>query len=268
MTTFRVKPELRRLNFSTRFVQGYRFLDKCGEAIARLESTLDKGWIPAETLPTGGVIRNYALGMTAKFNSEALEVEQTEFIAPEIFLDQTCRIYDTLWRLFEIEAILVPVMRVLVQVGLPDLETSEIYIRKLSFVTPEKAAVNLLGGVESALSFALITEEECQDFGVKSKRRHRLAVNSAKQVSSVATDTNLLLGRMSLLTSRHKEAGRALLELRRKHVSEVVVAVIVDLEQTLESEYMTASFPLNEFVKSRFEFSQRVLKALPTTLET
>jgi hypothetical protein len=42
-----------QFSFTVRFVQGYRFLDRCGDAIIRLEETLDEGWIPGELVPTG-----------------------------------------------------------------------------------------------------------------------------------------------------------------------------------------------------------------------
>ena len=38
---------------SVRFVQGYRYLDRCGEALIKLENSLHEGWIPTEPTPKG-----------------------------------------------------------------------------------------------------------------------------------------------------------------------------------------------------------------------
>src|SRR5438874_533320 len=100
-----------------RFIQGYRYLDRCGEALVRLESVLGDGWLPIEAAPKGGGIKNDALGVVATFNTEAMTVQQSEFIAFETFLDSAGKIYDTLWQVFEIKRIIGPAMRIVLQMG-------------------------------------------------------------------------------------------------------------------------------------------------------
>lgn len=43
--------ELNQIAFSLRPVQGYRYLDRCGEMIIKLENTLDSGWMPKDMTP-------------------------------------------------------------------------------------------------------------------------------------------------------------------------------------------------------------------------
>ena len=64
---------------TVRFDQGYRYLDKCGEAMIRLEEVLPPGWLPGQIDPNGAVMHNFALGMEVRFNSQWLTVVQAEF---------------------------------------------------------------------------------------------------------------------------------------------------------------------------------------------
>jgi hypothetical protein len=86
---------------SLRFIQGYRYLDRCGEALVKLENVLEKGWLPAESAPKAGALRNDQLGMTSTFNSEGMTVQQTAPVSFELFLDQVCKIFDTLWQILK-----------------------------------------------------------------------------------------------------------------------------------------------------------------------
>ena len=73
---------MRRENFriheivgSVKFVQGYRYLDKCGEALIRLEDELGEGWLPMDATVKGGGIVNEALGLKCVFSSQAISIE-------------------------------------------------------------------------------------------------------------------------------------------------------------------------------------------------
>ena len=261
-----VIPEFKHLQFSARFAQGYRYLDRCGEAMVRLERNLDKGWVTGDINPTAGNMRNYTLGLAAKFSADSVLFDQTEFIAYDSFKDQCCKMFDILWRTFEIESVLVPVFRVVIQVGVDTSADAEAYIRQLSFVTPDKSLLNFLEGKETAMSFAVVTEDDVSAYGTKATARRRLGVNAVTQATQPDMDTRILQ-RVPLLSNRHREAAKALLELRRKHVSAVINAIIVDLEQTLESEYDTASLPLPDFLDDRWQHANKLLKMLPKTFD-
>ena len=93
------------MQLSVRFIQGYRYLDRCGECLIRLEAALEHSWIPVETSPNSGSMKNEAVGLSMIFNSEGLNVRQAEYLAFELFQDQSCKAYDVLWRTLEIERI-------------------------------------------------------------------------------------------------------------------------------------------------------------------
>jgi hypothetical protein len=114
---------------TVRFVQGYRFLDSCGEAVIQLENTLEEGWLPGDLVPTGGTMKNYALGLATKFDSQQLTVQQSEFIDFGIFADQTAKIYETLWRVLKINEVLSPAFRIVFQAGFENPQLADLYIR-------------------------------------------------------------------------------------------------------------------------------------------
>jgi hypothetical protein len=58
-----------RLSLTIRFDQGYRYLDKCGETMIRLEDSLPEGWLPGPIDPNGALIQNFAMGLHVRFNS-------------------------------------------------------------------------------------------------------------------------------------------------------------------------------------------------------
>ena len=58
----------------------------------RLEESLDEGWIPVEASPTSGSIKNEPLGMGVNFNSEGMNVRQSEYLLFESFKDQSCKV--------------------------------------------------------------------------------------------------------------------------------------------------------------------------------
>lgn len=75
--------QVHAIQASIRFIQGYRYLDRCGEALVKLENTLADGWIPSETSPKAGVLKNDQLSMTASFSSESMTIQQAESISFE-----------------------------------------------------------------------------------------------------------------------------------------------------------------------------------------
>ena len=104
--------ELHQISSTLRFIQGYRFLDRCGEAVINLEERLDSGLIPGELKPTGGTMVNHECGMRARFDSESVSITQQEYLDFDLFLDQSCRTYETLCQTFEIGRMNTPSLNV------------------------------------------------------------------------------------------------------------------------------------------------------------
>lgn len=77
----RDKLKLTQNIFEARFDQGYRYLDRCGDAMILLEKGLpgitdDKVWMPEEMAPRGARIKCPALDVTLHFDAHRLCVDQ------------------------------------------------------------------------------------------------------------------------------------------------------------------------------------------------
>ncbi len=246
-----------RFSFTVRFVQGYRFLDKCGEAIVRLEETLDPGWIPAETIPTGGQLRNYTLGMGAKFHSESLTVTQSEFLSFDVFHDQCCKIYEVLRSTFEIRRVLTPVLRVICQVGFPDVEAAEEFLRELDLCTMDPDLCRALGGRNESLSFTLCTQDDIEWYGMDARRRRRCDVRAIRQERQPFFDERLVQ-RIALLPERYRDAMQGLRKLRTQHADIREHAVQIDFEDSFETEFNSRNLDLPTFLTEARAWSERM----------
>ena len=74
-------PKLQKQIFEARYERGYRYLDRCGEAMLILEELLaaqtGKIWLPGEMQPQGAHLKCPELDMTVVFDTAKLGVEQT-----------------------------------------------------------------------------------------------------------------------------------------------------------------------------------------------
>jgi hypothetical protein len=242
---------------SVRFVQGYRFLDRCGEAIIRLEDELDEGWVPGETKPTGGRLHNFTLGMVATFDSASLNVVQEEFLSFDHFLDQTGRIYDVLRGTFDVKRILTPTSKVIHQVGFANGESAEDALRTLSLCTTDRQMLSELGGTEEAKSFTICTRKEVPWQESQASRRTRLDARVIRQERQPRFDERLLQ-RLALLPERHHVAMRDLRRVRRQHSQIVDFAVQFDAEYSFEGEFSSRSFDLRRFLADTRDWAEHL----------
>jgi hypothetical protein len=74
------EPVLRQRIFEARYERGYRYLDRCGDAMVILEDLLAEGtgclWFPAEATPTAARMICPDLDATLVFNAQSLVLEQ------------------------------------------------------------------------------------------------------------------------------------------------------------------------------------------------
>ena len=239
-----------------RFVQGYRYLDRCGEALVRLEDALDEGWIPVETTPSRGALRNYTLGMLAQFQSESMTVRQSEFISYEHFRDQTCKVYEILWNTFGVKRILTPALCVVVQVGFEELDQAEQFVRGLNLCTPSEGLLTLLGGDVSAARFTLCTEHSVTWQDVPVLRRRRFELGAIRQEKQPDFDERVMR-RLALIPMREREAIGALMKLRRDHPKVAPAAAQFDLENSYESEFASNTFDLASFIDESWKWAEQ-----------
>ncbi len=249
--------EIHRIASSLRFVQGYRFLDRCGEAIIKLEEVLDKGWIPNETSPKGGVLVNHVLGMTVRFDSGSVKLVQTEFCDFNYFQDQACKIFDVLRQTFEIKRINAPSLQVIRQRGFEQVAAAEEYIGEMRLCHPNAEVLVVLGGHNSAFSFTLCSEEETTWQEVSVLRRRRLDVQTVLQEQQPAFDDRLMQ-RARLLPERQRDAMQALASLRRRHPTISPVAAQFDAENAFETEFDTETFDLPDFLAESWTWHEKL----------
>jgi hypothetical protein len=140
--------EFQSVQLSLRFIRGYRYLDRCGECLVRLEDVLEDGWIPSEASPTSGTMRNEPLGMGLIFNSEGMNVRQSEYMAFEEFADQACKIYETVWRVLGIERISTPSLVVFYQKGFDEdqEDDAERYLLEMKICRADEELLKTMGG--------------------------------------------------------------------------------------------------------------------------
>jgi hypothetical protein len=218
-----------------RFVQGYRYLDRCGEAIVRLEKVLDKHWIPAEPRPTGGAMRNAKLGMLATFSADNLQVQQEEFISYEHFRDQTCKVYETLMNVFEIDTVLTPAAAVTLQIPYETIEQAQDAVRALAVAQFDPNLVARMGGIEASTSHVLCTEETVSLARDRVTRRRRIDVHPVRQIARPDFDSRVVQ-RLGLLSIRQQEALQAIIDFRRKHPASPQDLVQIEVESASERE--------------------------------
>ncbi len=248
------------INATIRFIQGYRYLDRCGEALIKLENVLTADWITTETSPKSGNIKNDQLGMAGAFSSEAMTVTQTEFVSFEHFLDQTCKIYDTLWQTFEIKRINAPTLRVFAQRGFEENELQEAskYLMSLGICTPHPTLVRILGGPIGNLESVLVTEDDVTWNDSLVHRRRRLQSQVVRQERQPPFDERMLK-RARQLGDRQRDAIQGLNKLRKLHPPIAPVAVQLDVEDSFETEFNADEFDLPTFLQQAWQWANSVL---------
>ena len=252
-----------QIQTTIRFIQGYRYLDRCGEALVKLENVLAEGWLPAETSPKAGLLKNDQLGMTASFNSEGMTTAQSEFVSFEHFLDQTCKVFDTLWQTFELKRINLPTIHVVFQKGFKDdeLEEAAQFLLKQRLCVPHPGLVDLMGGRTDAVDFVLVTTEDLEWNQERVHRRRRIQNQVVRQERQPPFDERMLR-RTRQLGSTQQAAIAALINLRRLHPEISPVAAQLDLEHSFETELSAEAFDLTTFLDQGWKWAESVCSGI------
>ena len=251
------------LSFSLRFIQGYRYLDRCGECLIRLEDTLDTGWIPMETSPTSGSMKNETLGMALSFNSEGLTVKQSGFLDFDIFLDQSCKTYEILWRALDVNRINTPALTIQYQLGFDEEkgDAAEEYLLSMKLCQAEKGLLQAIGGKQQAIQFVVVTQVGPTTQDVPVERRRRFQAGVVRQERQPSFNARLLQ-RARTLGSKQHDALVALMRMKRQHPEIKPFAVQFDLEDSLDMELPTREFDALDFIKEARDWSDDLLNAI------
>ncbi|MCU0703097.1 MAG: hypothetical protein MUF18_03805 [Fimbriiglobus sp.] len=240
---------LHELRLSARFVRGYRYLDRAGEALVRLEDVLEKEWLPAEISPKSGTMRNDLLGMQLVFNSEGLNVTQEGVLSPPHFLDQACKILDVLASVLEVDTFIAPAVGVEYQKGFDagQEEQAEAGLRNLGLVSVSERVAQIVGATPQALTYAMIHRAGDRWGEVRVENTRRLAVQVLRQARRESPDQRLLT-RAKLLPEKQRDALTAVLAAKKMMPDVSPLAVQVELENRLEGEIARSDFPCFDFI--------------------
>lgn len=253
--------EIHNIGFSLRFLRGYRYFDRCGEALLRLEDALENGWIPAETLPSSGIIRNDELGLAVRFNADGVQVQQNDAFSFDTFRDQSCKVFDVLRLVLEINRINVPSMQATYQRGFENVDDAESELQSLGLAAPARKSLDLLGGSQSAFSATLCTDAEIVWGGYPTIQRRRLNASSIAQLRQPPFDDRLLK-RARLLPQNQREAMQALLRVRANWPHGKPYATQIELENSFESEFDAKTFDLPQFLLDSWNWAETCRKQL------
>ncbi len=255
---------LTELRLSIRFIRGYRYLDRCGEALIKLEDVLDSKWIPGEISPKGGVIRNDVLGMETTFHSEGLNVTQSGLISFEHFRDQACKIVDVLRSTFSVDKYLSPGVGLTYQQGFEenDIEIAEKTLIALGLLTISPALIREVGGSTTSMNFAILTKVADNWNGLGIEHNRRIAGQVVRQVRQDPIDTRLV-SRVKLLPQKQRDAMEALRSLRKMHPTIKPVAVQLDLENRLEGELPYNELVVHDFLTESESWARSVVGRIP-----
>jgi hypothetical protein len=254
--------EVTSLIATIRWINGYRYLDRCGEALLRLEERLDAGWATGEIVPTSGTMKNYRLSMGARFGTDQLNVyQQGEFISFEHFRDETALIYETLANVFEVKRINAPTFKLVAQHACETADKGDATIHALHLISHDQRLLDELGGVSKASSFVLCTEQDTAWNEEPVHLRRRFEANTVRQERQPDFD-NRLMQRIPLLSLKDREIVQDLMKLRRHHPKFGPFAAQLEIESAFESEFSTRYFDTRQFLSDQWEWSRHCITRL------
>jgi hypothetical protein len=247
------------LQVSVRFIQGYRYLDRCGDCLIRLEEALDDGWITHETSPTSGSMKNDPQGMSITFNSEGLNVRQAEYLMFDTFKDQSCKAYDILSRTLTIERVSAPTMRIWYQKGFDENQEddAEQYLLNMSLCKTDAKLLEAMGGRQAAMQFTIITEHAGLLNDASVDWRRRLQANVVKQVRQQNFDSRFLQ-RTRALGKKQGDAIRAMQAMKKRQPDLAPIAVQLEVEASLDMELSTRELIMPDFITQSKEWADEL----------
>ncbi len=251
---------LHELRLSVRFVRGYRYLDRAGEALVRLEDVLEKEWLPAEISPKSGNMRNDLLGMQMVFSSEGLNVTQERVISPPHFHDQACKIVDVLASVFQVDTFIAPAVGFEYQKGFDasQEQQAETALRDLGLVGVSEKVKEILGPTPQALNFTVVHRVSDRWGEVRAEHTRRLAAQVIRQTRRENTDLRLI-AKARFLPERQRDALNAILAAQKLLPEVPARAVQVELENRLEGEVARADFSCSDFIKESLDWATQAI---------
>lgn len=130
------KPKLRRHVVEIRFDKGYRYLDRCGEAMLILEELLPREtrrvWMPEQIVPSGAILKCPELDLTVTFNTFHLVLNREDFQISADLIDIVKLIFATISARFDLREYLRFGVRRFYTVAADSIDEAEEYTLRLA----------------------------------------------------------------------------------------------------------------------------------------
>lgn len=258
MSLSKLKVTATAYSFTLRLIQGYRYLDRCGEALCRIEKTMDDGWIVGDVAPKGGAIRNYKLGMAAQFGPDRISVTQKEFLSPDHFINEVAKLVAILQGEFGIERAKVPTLKVTYQHGCRDADEAEAILLQMGVIPVRDDLLNAIDGKKAAVTQVVVTSDRRDWEGTSVLQRRRVEMRCVRQEVQPEFDQRILQ-RAVLLGMREREAMKMLRRLRDHHAPPNLAAIEFDIENSFEDpEFLAERLPVHSFMSESFGWTERM----------
>ncbi len=248
---------------TVRYARGYRYLDRCGEVLLRLEEVMHPSWAVVEAAPKGGTLRSDLLGMLLTFDSNSLTATQMEYVDRETFIDQSLTALRVVCENLEIVTLVSPAMQVTLQKAYSEDEEADANRDLISagLAIPQKKLTEMLGGTTTAFDFVAVTDREETAWGATASVRRRIEAKVIRQLPTPKYDSRLL-SRVKLLPSRQQDAMAGLHSLRKKMPDLAPVAIQYACEVSCEGELTRNQFDSPAFFADACDWSAMIAKAL------
>lgn len=248
--------EEHQFRLTVRFVQGYRYLDRAGEAMIKLEDALHTDWLPNDPAPAGGHMRNDTLGMMVAFNTEAVTVQQSEVVSFDHFRQEACIIIDVLRSVFQINRFHSPALMCTYQCpfGAGEEAAAEAKIKELGLIDESNRLEKGLGGKPESYHIVAraVVAKQWEQIPIPVSRRVEAKV--IRQIEQKPIDTRVIR-RATLLPEKQRDALLGANRLINMHPHIASLAAELNLETSLEGEIDFKEFSAFDFITTSHEWS-------------
>lgn len=220
------KPKQIRQTFEARYEKGYRYLDRCGEAMLILEDALPdltgKVWMPEEISPAGARLKCPELDAVVVFDASHLVVEQNPIDVSFDFAALARLVHGIVAARFDIRVTVRFGGRGYFMVGTDSIDDAEKLARRL--LPLEGWPVDSIGQMKLKAGevVALFESEEGESI--------RIAAKPSFKVEAPLTLDDRLKMPVKLLPAKQPEALLDQLKRRKQREEDPVAGVLLDVD--------------------------------------
>lgn len=221
------RPQLIQQVFEARYHGGYRYLDRCGDAMIILEDlllqTTGKIWLPKEMVPTRARLICPDLDFIVLFSAERMIAEQKPVGQECAFPEIAAEVFATIWAKFNIRALSRLGSRHMYLIATDSLaEAEELSVRRAPFTDFPASAPDGMRPLRAEAVTAFATPDHSQ--GIKFEMTPAFKVGA-----DIEVDERLKVP-PRLLPSGQREALLEQLRRSRKRMDEPDAGLLLDVD--------------------------------------